>query len=77
MGFGVVRDDDVVGGGGGIRVKRDDQGQPDQRADDLGGDEAGRGAGAIPAKVSENIRPTVTAGLAIIWTEVKDGPPPV
>ena len=73
----MVRDDDVVSGVGGIRVEGGDQRQTDQGSDDLGGDETGRGTGAMPAKVSENIRPMVTAGLAIIWTEVKDGPPSV
>ena len=38
----VVGDDDVVGGGGGVGVEGGDQRQPDERADDLGDDEAGR-----------------------------------
>ena len=40
-------------------------------ADDLGGDEAGTEDGAIPAKVSENIRPMVMAGLAKLVEHVK------
>jgi len=44
-GFGVVRDDDVVGGGGGIRVESGDQRQSEECSADLGGDETGRGAG--------------------------------
>jgi hypothetical protein len=60
VGFGVVRDDDVVGGGGGIRVESGDERQSEECSADLGGDETG----AIPAKVSVKIRPTATAGLA-------------
>ena len=45
MGIGVVRDDDVVRGGGGIRVQGGDKRQSKQGSDGLGGDEAGRGAG--------------------------------
>ena len=43
--FHVVRDDDIVGALGGVGVESDDERQSDQRPDDLGGDEAGRGAG--------------------------------
>ena len=45
VGFGVVRDDDVVGGGGGIRVQSGDERQSEECSADLGGDETGRGAG--------------------------------
>ena len=45
MGFGVVRDDDIVGGSGGIRVQGRDQSQSEKAADDLSGDETGRRAG--------------------------------
>ena len=44
MGIGVVRDDDVVRGGGGIRVEGGDQRQSEKASDDLSGDETGRGA---------------------------------
>jgi hypothetical protein len=42
LGFGVVRDDDIVGSGGGIRVQGGDQRQSEECSDDLGGDETGR-----------------------------------
>jgi hypothetical protein len=42
MGWMRVGDYDVVGVGGCIGVERDDQGQTDERADDLGRDETGR-----------------------------------
>ena len=38
---------------------------------------AGAEAGAIPAKVSENIRPTVIAGLAKLVEEVKKYAAPI
>src|SRR6476469_7561067 len=50
MGVGVVRDDDIVGGGGGIRVERGDERQAEECSDDLGGDETGRGAGRDPGE---------------------------
>ena len=37
MGFGVVRDDDIVRGGGGIRVEGRDQSQSEECSADLGG----------------------------------------
>jgi hypothetical protein len=61
---GVVRDDNGVGSGGGVRVEEDDQRQTDQTADDWAAMNPGAEPGAMPAKVSENIRPMVTAGLA-------------
>ena len=78
MGRMLVGDDDVVGVGGGIGVERDNQAPNRLSAPTIWATmKPGAEPGAMPAKVSENIRPTVTAGLAIIWTEVKDGPPPV
>ena len=38
-----MRYDDIVGGLGGVGIEGGDQGQPDERADDLGDDEARRG----------------------------------
>jgi len=64
VGFGVVRDDDVVGGGGGIRVESGEQRQSEECSADLAAMKPGAEPGAIPAKVSVKIRPTVTAGLA-------------
>ena len=43
MGFGVVRNDDIVCSGGAIRVEGGDERQSEKAADDLGGDETGRG----------------------------------
>ena len=45
MGTGVLGDHDVVRGSGGVRVEGGDQRQSSQASDDLGADEAGRGAG--------------------------------
>ena len=56
-------DNDVIRRSGGIRVQHGDERQTEERPDDLGRNETGRD-GAIPAKASENIGPTVTAGLA-------------
>jgi hypothetical protein len=44
----------------------DDGDEPESEygAEQLGGDERGDGGGAIPAKVSVNALPTVTAGFA-------------
>ncbi len=56
-----MADHDVVRGGGDVRVQGDDQdGAPRSWASTNGG----ALTGAMPAKVSENIRPTVTAGFA-------------
>ena len=60
----VVGDDNVVGGGRGVEIQSGDESQSDQGADDLSRDEPGTEVGSMPAKVSENIRPIVTAGLA-------------
>ena len=64
-------DDDasgVGGGDGGIQRLDDRDGQ--RSADDLRADELTTEDGAIPAKVSENIRPMVMAGLAKLVEEV-------
>ena len=70
-GFAAVGDDDVGGfGRRDGRVQRFDDRDGECPADDLRADEAGTEAGAIPAKVSENIRPMVMAGLAKLVEEV-------
>ena len=71
-GLAVVGDDDVGGVGwrdGGVQ-RLDDPGGQDA-AEDLRGDEAAAPrTGRCPAKVSENIRPMVMAGLAKLVEEV-------
>lgn len=47
-----------------VGIERPDGGDRDHAADQLGGDDPGTEAGAIPANVPEHIRPTVIAGLA-------------
>ena len=64
-----------AGGDAGIQGPDDHDGQG--AADDLGGDEAGADEGAMPAKVLENIRPTVIAGLAKLAEEVKKYAAPI
>jgi hypothetical protein len=57
-------DDDAscsLGRGG---IQHHDQAAPDGGADDLGGTYRGTDPGAMPANVSENIRPMVTAEFA-------------
>ena len=66
-----VRDDDPGGLSRGERgIQHPDEEHPGDAAADLGGDEHRADAGAIPAKVSENIRPIVIAGLAKLVEEV-------
>ena len=62
-GSGVRQD---VGDDGAMRVRHGDAAgrRPTDRADELRDDEHRHRAGAMPAKVSVNVRPTVTAGLA-------------
>ena len=57
-------DDRLVRGATGVGIEVGDDAEAGRRADDLCGDERPHGVGAMPAKLSENIRPTVTAGLA-------------
>ena len=59
-----VRDDDIVGDLRDVGVQDEHAGDADRGADDLHADVSRAEAGAMPAKVSENIRPMVTAGLA-------------
>ena len=69
-----VGGDGVLGGRSGRarRGRAPGPGEADDAADELGGDERGTEAGAMPAKVSVKTRPMVTAGLA---NEVEDGEP--
>ena len=74
----VVGDDDVSGlRGREAGIQRPDHGHGQGPADNLGGDEGRRGGGAMPAKVSENIRPMVMAGLAKLVEEVKKYAAPI
>ena len=60
-----VGDDDAVSGRCGVGKQQQHQPQPEQRRRRAGRRRtAGTEAGAMPANVSENIRPMVTAGLA-------------
>ncbi|MGH3568135.1 MAG: hypothetical protein ACRDRH_19330 [Pseudonocardia sp.] len=51
-------------GAGDVGIHRNHQADAESSADELGHDEGGTEAGAIPAKVSLKIRSMVTAGLA-------------
>ena len=62
-----VRDQDVVGGGGGVGVEQQGQARAEGGADDWKTMNIGTEAGAMPAKVSVNMRAMVTAGLAKWW----------
>jgi hypothetical protein len=67
-----VGHDDFGGlGGGDGRVEHLDDGEADDPAEDLGGDERRGGGGAMPAKVLDSMRPTVMAGLAKLVELVK------
>ena len=67
-----VRDDDLRGlGGGDVGVERADERDREPGAEKLGHDVGRDGAGAMPAKVSESIRPTLIAGLAKLVELVK------
>lgn len=59
-----MRNDDAGFGGSRSAEHRSHQAQADSGTDQLGSDERGDGAGAIPANVSLKARPIVTAGLA-------------
>ena len=56
---------------GDSRVEGSDETDGEDGTDDLGSHEAGTEAGAIPAKLFENIRPMVMAGLAKLVEEQK------
>ena len=60
-----MRYDDVVGILAGVGVERERDRDPEDRGRSVAcAMNAGADTGAIPANVSEKIRPTVTAGLA-------------
>ena len=75
--LGIVRavemsEDDVGGFGLGYPgIQKSDESEGHQTADDWAHMKLGTDDGAIPAKVSENIRPTVIAGLAKLVELVK------
>ncbi len=58
------RDHDLARGLPGARVQHGERPDPDEQPSELGGHEGGHGAGAMPANVSVDARPIVTAGLA-------------
>ena len=60
-----MRDHDLRGlVGRDVRVQDPQDADRDSATDKLGDDEGGHRRGGIPAKVSENILPTLIAGLA-------------
>ena len=67
--FRTAGENDVVRGGGGGGQRNEEEAQAYCRAEPLRHDKAGTETGAMPAKVSLKMRPTVTAGFA---NEVED-----
>ena len=64
-GRAVVRHDDVGRlGGGDVGIERPDEATANRPPTSWATTNPGTEAGAMPARVSENIRPTVKAGLA-------------
>ena len=67
-----VRDDDLIREASGVAGNHSDGYQPEHGSQQLGRDERGTEAGAMPAKVSVNLRPMVTAGFAKDVEEVNE-----
>ena len=65
-----VAGDDLAGGAADVRVQRQQQPDADGRPTSWATTKPGTEAGAMPAKVSVNARPMVTAGLAKLVEDV-------